>query len=464
MATQQQEQDFPMHRDQVDGITTTATVAHTAIHKGVESSEITELPSRQHGRRQNLMLEIPARNLDEAREEFLRINMPSTSPAFSSINELQPKNKSNIKALIPKLSFKLGNTEKASILALEGSSTEVPKKPMISRTLSLTKLITPRGKKMSSLPVTPIGGNTTNMTTYVRKGQQSSIHRSRSVPALNKDGNTSVGVMLRIVPTTPRLAGSAATTSMKSSPDITVENEDGEDIPEEEAVCRICLIELGEGSDTLKMECSCKGELALAHQECVVKWFSIKGNRTCDVCKEQVQNLPVTLLRIASTHSPNFLISSQGQQYRVWETVPILVVINMMAYFCFVEQLLVSNMGSGAIAISLPFSCILGLLSSMTSTTMVLFLARRKHVWLYAIAQFVMVFLAGRLFYSLLHVQAVLSMLLATFTGFGAVMCVASVLFEFLKWRRRWFAQLNQHQLGSQEVAVSTHQSSATTT
>ncbi|QHO46293.1 hypothetical protein HN51_015809 [Arachis hypogaea] len=460
MATQQQEQDFPMHRDQVDGITTTATVAHTAIHKGVESCEITELPSRQHGRRQNLMLEIPARNLDEAREEFLRINMPSTSPAFSSINELQPKNKSNIKALIPKLSFKLGNTEKASILALEGSSTEVPKKPMISRTLSLTKLITPRGKKMSSLPVTPIGGNTTNMTTYVRKGQQSSIHRSRSVPALNKDGNTSVGVMLRIVPTTPRLAGSAATTSMKSSPDITVENEDGEDIPEEEAVCRICLTELGEGSDTLKMEFSCKGELALAHQECVVKWFSIKGNRTCDVCKEQVQNLPVTLLRIASTHSPNFLISSQGQQYRVWETVPILVVINMMAYFCFVEQLLVSNMGSGAIAISLPFSCILGLLSSMTSTTM----ARRKHVWLYAIAQFVMVFLAGRLFYSLLHVQAVLSMLLATFTGFGAVMCVASVLFEFLKWRRRWFAQLNQHQLGSQEVAVSTHQSSATTT
>ncbi|MED6131106.1 hypothetical protein PIB30_006725 [Stylosanthes scabra] len=133
----------------------------------------------------------------------------------------------------------------------------------------------------------------------------------------------------------------------------------------------------------------------------------------------------------------------------------------MMAYFCFVEQLLVSNMGSGAIGISLPFSCILGLLASMTSTTM----ARRNHVWLYAIAQFAMVFLAGRLFYSLLHVQAVLSMLLATFTGFGAVMCAASVLFEFLKWRRRWFTQLNQNQHGSQDVVVPpTHQSSATTT
>lgn len=47
------------------------------------------------------------------------------------------------------------------------------------------------------------------------------MHRSRSVPVLTEDGSTYVGAMFRIVPTTPRLTKSIATTSMKSPPDDT---------------------------------------------------------------------------------------------------------------------------------------------------------------------------------------------------------------------------------------------------
>lgn len=49
------------------------------------------------------------------------------------------------------------------------------------------------------------------------------------------------------------------------------------------------------------------------------------------------------------------------------------------------------------------------------------------------------------------HVQAVLSVLLATFAGFGVTMCGNSFVVEFLKWRRRWLAGSDQ-QHSSQEV------------
>ncbi|KAJ6913703.1 hypothetical protein NC651_016056 [Populus alba x Populus x berolinensis] len=253
------------------------------------------------------------------------------SPSFAQMNEppdpSSSKIKSNIRSLLPKLSFKYRNStsdieKAAAMLALGGSSETTKQKPFISRTLSLTKLFTLRTTRTSSLPVTPIahsnpesmhGGSMINPPSSVKRP----IHRSHSVPDFRKDGSIrqldSSGGLFRVVPSTPRVAEEALsimTTSNASPRNDTDGNDDGgEDIPEEEAVCRICLIVLGEGSDTLKMECSCKGELALAHQECAVKWFRVKGNRTCEVCKQEVLNLPVTLFRVQNSQA----LGSQGQ-------------------------------------------------------------------------------------------------------------------------------------------------------
>ncbi|XP_022748265.1 uncharacterized protein LOC111297925 isoform X2 [Durio zibethinus] len=369
-----------------------------------DSTEIIEETSLgQHRRQDELVLETPPRTLEDGREDFMRIDMPLTptatpkrvnfspmpSPMYSRFDEspvyLSSKSKSSFKSLLPKLSFKYRNTnleiEKAAILALRGSSADIYGKHHIPRTFSLSKLFIPKMKNASFLPGTPIAhSNPESMHDGQKGGARRPIYRSHSVPVLIKDGSImqldSLGGVFRVIPTTPgAVKGTVLTTSNTCTKNDNDGNDDGgEHIPEEKAVCRICLNELGEGAETLKMECSCKGELALAHQECAIKWFSIKGNKTCDVCKQEVQNLPVTLLRVQNVQAHNLRGSGEQQavaaRYRFWQDVPILVIVSMLAYFCFLEQLLVSKMKTGAIAISLPFSCILGLLASMTSTTM----------------------------------------------------------------------------------------------
>ncbi|KAI3473261.1 hypothetical protein Pfo_029840 [Paulownia fortunei] len=459
------------------------------VPKAGELSEIVveESLSSQQQRRQDLIVNIPKATVEGSVEDSVTINMPPSpfptpkrvnfsplpSPNRVRVNgspgPSSSKGKSAMKNLLPKLSFKFRNTnseiEKAAMLAL-GASPEMRGKTSIARTFSLTKIFTPRIKRTSSLPATPIlhsnpesahGGITSTAADAAKGGYQLSIHRSRSVPVLNKDGSMKqmdyLGGVYRVISTTPRVTDQTAATSM---PSVTIDAEENhnytEDIPQEEAVCRICLVELGEGSDTLKMECSCKGELALAHQDCAIKWFSIKGNKICDVCKQEVKNLSVTLLRIQNIQSRGYgTRPPEIARYRVWQDVPILVIVSMLAYFCFLEQLLVNKMGSSAIAISLPFSCILGLLASMTSTTMV----RRRYAWVYATIQFALVVLFAHVFYSLLHVQAVLSVLLATFAGFGGAMCGTSILFEILKWRRTWNAWTTSQRDSAQPIQAS---------
>lgn len=448
-----------------------------------EYSEISdETIASQQLERQNLVVEMPMKTPQSSSEQSVSINMPLTpsttpkrvnfsplsSPSYAKFNgsssPSSSRGKSSLKSLLPKLSFKMKNThsdiEKAAILALVGSPS--PRhKSFFPSTGSLTRLFTPRMKKMSSLPVTPTahsnpesthGGNTSDLQNADKGGNHFFIHRSHSVPELNKDGSLgkleSLGGVFLVVSIAPRVTEGTGAPSNATPPLDAGESDDdgdgGEHILEEEAVCRICLIELREDADTLKMECSCKGELALAHHECAIKWFSIKGNKTCEVCKQDVQNLPIALLRIQHSQS-NILLGNGAQTaevagYRVWQDVPVLVIVSMLAYFCFLEQLMISKLGSHAITLSLPFSCILGLLASMTSTTMV----KRSYAWMYAIVQFGLVVLFGHVFFSLLRVQVVLSIFLATFAGFGGAMCGASILIEVLKLQRRWLLWRNQ--------------------
>ncbi|TYH70347.1 hypothetical protein ES332_D05G110900v1 [Gossypium tomentosum] len=447
----------------------------TPVQQVDDSTGITEETTRSHHwRRSNLSLEIPSRTFEDSSQESVIIKMPPTpsltprkvnflltpSPSDARISgspgPSTSRGKSSLKSLLPKLSFKQRNVnsdiENAAIFAPESSSTSLREKPSIARTLSLSKIFTPRIKRTASLPVvTQIAnanleptssGSLGGSVNSSRKGNVLQISRSFSVPLNDKEGTTlrRMDSFFRVVPSTPRVKEGEISSNASVGPDAENGNPDGEDIPEDEAVCRICLVELCEGGETLKMECSCKGELALAHKDCAVKWFSIKGNKTCDVCKQEVQNLPVTLLRIQSIRARNGALQADAQGYRVWQEVPVLVIVSMLAYFCFLEQLLVGKMGTGAIAISLPFSCVLGLLSSMTSSTMV----QRRFVWVYASIQFALVVFFAHIFYSLVKVQSILSILLATFSGFGIAMSGSSIIVEILRWRRRWQAWWQQ--------------------
>ncbi|KAK7258303.1 hypothetical protein RIF29_23876 [Crotalaria pallida] len=332
-------------------------------------------------------------------------------------------------------------------------------KPSTSRSLSLTTtttttnsnvLFSPSTKAAHSVPVTPFttSGAKDVLGRHLGRDSASSamevmqhMTRSFSVPVNGKATNvrrTDSRCLIRVISARPHVETVDGTSAEDASdPEIAIEDAT-EDIPEEEAVCRICLVELGEGGNTLKMECSCKGDLALAHQDCAVKWFSIKGNRTCDVCNQDVQNLPVTLLKIynpqtAAMPPSTVPLPQHGDTnfYRIWRDVPVLMLVSMLAYFCFLEQLLVSDMGPRALAISLPFSCFLGLLSSMIASAMV----SRSYIWAYACFQFAILILFAHVFYTILNVNAVLSILLSSFTGFGVTISVNSLLMEYIKWR-----------------------------
>nr|XP_029121569.1 uncharacterized protein LOC105049083 isoform X2 [Elaeis guineensis] len=450
-------------------------VCNSSRASGQDKKNGGEITPAHHSRRPNLSsLQIPTRTLENQLPSSTRINIPpspSSTRAGLPPRPASARTKSSIRNLLSQRSFKTKSSTPESdrtILLIPGTtSSEGRDKPSTSKPFSLTKVLSSASAKIThSLPVTPVASSgpgsgqerhVVDMSNLDNQEVRTQIRRSLSVPGLTKNRSLrrmdSVA-LIRVISATPRPVAANTATQSDAIEIVNATEDEGEDIPEEEAVCRICLVELAEGGETLKMECSCKGELALAHQECAVKWFSIKGNKTCDVCKQEVKNLPVTLLRIqnpqtANRRPPNGFQQTEVARYRVWQDVPVLVMVSMLAYFCFLEQLLVTDMGSRALSISLPFSCVLGLLSSMIASTMV----SKSYIWAYASFQFAIVILFAHIFYNVLRVAAVLSVLLSSFTGFGIAISTNSLLGEYLRWRARRNRQQahQQHQQQQQQ-------------
>ncbi|KAK6130372.1 hypothetical protein DH2020_035877 [Rehmannia glutinosa] len=214
-------------------------------------------------------------------------------------------------------------------------------------------------KRCTSLPVTPASNLSPQITAAPSSARtisasQATVSRSLSVPGRN----------IFIV------RSSSFASRENQSPDTDVDQKtpvpvhEDQEIPEEEAVCRICL-DTCEERKILKMECLCKGALRLVHEDCAIKWFSMKGNTLCEVCGKEVSNLPVTLLRVANNTQRDNREQSQQNSMSAWQDFVVLVLISTICYFFFLEQLLIQEMRSQALIIAAPFSFTLGLTASM---------------------------------------------------------------------------------------------------
>ncbi|KAL7105826.1 hypothetical protein ACP275_07G069900 [Erythranthe tilingii] len=79
-------------------------------------------------------------------------------------------------------------------------------------------------------------------------------------------------------------------------------------IPEEEAICRLCFNVYND--NMFQTKCKCK--FAMIHRSCEVEWTKKKGHKKCDVCEQDIQNIPIIISR---GHSPQLKRGSTPKRF-----------------------------------------------------------------------------------------------------------------------------------------------------